>query len=207
MTVPKLQAPWHVYSNLQQNNSGAQYQIIDPATEDTERVVLWYQQRPVTGLDVKSVKVIHNPQMGRMFEGFVALLEQRHGNPAFAPMWQKESMTPQETTQRQQTVSLFQSQTAPHSYPKSPHVSLLPTWHGTDSNILQSIFTTGYANLATTDTGFFGKGLYNTAEAEYAYRVYSKGALLVNWVAVHSIFPVIDGDMVTVNFTHLFKTA
>jgi hypothetical protein len=43
---------------------------------------------------------------------------------------------------------------------RTPHVSLLPLWHGTSASALESIFTTGFANLSLTDDGFFGKGLY-----------------------------------------------
>jgi len=60
--------------------------------------------------------------------------------------------------------------------------------------VLDSLFSTGFANLASTDAGFFGKGLYATPDAEYAYQIYSKGALLVNWMAVFSPYPVIAKD-------------
>ena len=76
-----------------------------------------------------------------------------------------------------------------------PAVKILPLWHGTRSDILDSICRVGYANLASTDAGFFGKGLYSTHEAEYAHRVYSQGALLLNWVATYSPYPAIDGDL------------
>jgi len=44
---------------------------------------------------------------------------------------------------------------------------------------------------------FFGKGIYGAHEAEYSYRVYAKegGALILNWTACFSAYPVIDGDM------------
>ena len=42
--------------------------------------------------------------------------------------------------------------------------------------------------FATTDSGFFGKGLYSTLEAEYAFNVYNKGAMVLNWVAVYSAY-------------------
>jgi hypothetical protein len=45
-------------------------------------------------------------------------------------------------------------------YFRNAHISLLPLWHGTSPSVLESILTTGFANLATTDVGFFGKGLY-----------------------------------------------
>jgi len=35
---------------------------------------------------------------------------------------------------------------------------------------------------------------FSTAEAEYAYRVYSSGSLLLNWVAFYSAFPIIAID-------------
>jgi hypothetical protein len=63
---------------------------------------------------------------------------------------------------------------------------------------------------SANDSGFFGKGiyilslcgcllfsliwLYGTTEAEYAHRVYSSEALLVNWMAVFSPLPVIAQD-------------
>ena len=50
-------------------------------------------------------------------------------------------------------------------------------------------------HLATTDPGFFGNGIYSAREAEYSYRVYSQGALILNWVACFSAYPVIHGDM------------
>jgi hypothetical protein len=61
-----------------------------------------------------------------------------------------------------------------------PNVKLLPLWHDTKSEILDSLFKAGYASLATTDSGFYGKGLYGAYEAEYSYRVYSQGALILN---------------------------
>ena len=84
---------------------------------------------------------------------------------------------------------------APYQDPDYPQVKLLPVWHGTHPDALDTILKTGYANLAETDSGYFGKGLYGAIEAEYSQRVYSKGALLVNWVAFYLAYPVIGGDM------------
>ena len=72
--------------------------------------------------------------------------------------------------------------------PDYPAVKLLPAWHGTNPKILESLFSAGYANLGTTDEGFFGKGYYSAYEADYAYRLYSQGALILNWVASYSAF-------------------
>jgi hypothetical protein len=52
------------------------------------------------------------------------------------------------------------------------------------------------SNLVLLCLFFFGLTYlaHNTVEAEYAYRVYSKGTLLINWTAVFSAFPVIHQD-------------
>ena len=71
----------------------------------------------------------------------------------------------------------------------------MPAWHGTRPQVLDSIFRAGYANLASTDLGFFGKGLYFSHEACYASQVYSQGALVLNWVSSYSAYPVIRSDM------------
>jgi len=38
-----------------------------------------------------------------------------------------------------------------------PDVTIVGAWHGTDSSILPSIMSTSFANLAKTDSGFFGR--------------------------------------------------
>ena len=85
----------------------------------------------------------------------------------------------------------------PYTDPDYPAVRLVPAWHGTQQDFLKGIFTIGYSALATTDTGYFGKGLYSAYEAEYPYRVYTKkhgenGSLILNWVAIFSPLPVIN---------------
>jgi len=76
-------------------------------------------------------------------------------------------------------------------------VSQLFLWHGISSQAsFQGVISTGFANLATTDPGFFGKGIYGTTDVEYANRVYvkSSGVLVLNKVAYLSGFPVIKTD-------------
>jgi len=81
-------------------------------------------------------------------------------------------------------------------------VSLIPAWHATRGGqaVIDSICSTGFANLATTDAGFFGKGIYVTPNAEYSARVYgtdnnNNGIIILCFVAVANVFPVIYEDM------------
>ena len=86
--------------------------------------------------------------------------------------------------------------------PEFPTVKIISMWHGTHISTIEHICKEGFANLAMTDFGFFGKGIYGTFEAEYADEVYGhgkhgekNGALLLCWFSTLNAFPVIDGDM------------
>jgi hypothetical protein len=87
--------------------------------------------------------------------------------------------------------NIFAEKTAEYD---QPQCNFLPVWHGTNTKVLDSILKSGFANLAKTDLGYYGKGIYGSNNAEYVKRVYSggyhKGVLLLNWVAVNSAYPV-----------------
>jgi len=142
--------------------------------------------------------------MNYKFKLYLKELQQRNNNPAFKAKWSmgKENVQdPIESTDQiawrgqihQQCIRLAK----PYQDSDYPAVNLLPMWHGTKKDIVDSIFKTGYVNLATTDSGYFGKGVYGAYEAEYSYRVYAKegGALILNWTAFFSPYPVLHGDM------------
>jgi hypothetical protein len=187
------QKSWHFSSQV--NGlipPGQDYKLIQAPMEDLKRVSEWYMRSPHRGYSVKNVEIIHNPQMGRMFEGTIALLENRHSNKAFNPKWETE----ENPALRRVTLAILDQNSYPHRDPYHPHVRIAPMWHGTREEYLDDILKTGFANLALTDSGYFGKGIYGTGEASYAHRVYSKGALLINWMVAYSSYPVIDGDMI-----------
>jgi hypothetical protein len=74
-------------------------------------------------------------------------------------------------------------------------VSLLPMWHGIKTDqAVDYILRGGFVNLTSTDKGFFGHGIYNTFEAEYAFNVYANkgGPLFLNWVSFHAVCPIMD---------------
>lgn len=187
---------WHVApGSIPAVPTTQEYVLLDAAAQDKQKVATFYQYHPMAGYDLKSVRIIYNPNMNRMFVGELRLLQARHQNPAFEPKWFQVGEPADKKAQRRTHNDLLTRITTPHTDSDFPNVKLLPLWHGTRPELLDSVFKTGFANLATTDTGFFGKGSYSTYDAEYAYRVYSKGALLLNWMCWYSAYPVIDGDM------------
>lgn len=183
---------WHIDPaakvKLEKNES---YSLIKAGKSDFEKVLRCYQNTPVQGYDLANVEIIYNPTMESAFTSRISQLEHRASNDSFKPNFDKEK-NPQ---WRKKILKDFKKQALPYADSNFQHVTILPGWHGTNPKILDSIFKIGYANLATTDVGYFGKGIYSAFEADYAQRVYSKGALILNWVAMFSPYPVIDGDL------------
>jgi hypothetical protein len=169
--------------------SKSTFELLDAAHADIEKVIYSYQHHPVAGMDIQRIQVIYNPEMNRGFSSSLALLNRRASKPAFKPKWDLSGWRKEVS---QYAINLSEGYTDTDY----PFVHIMPTWHGTSAGAISSICETGYASLATTDAGFFGKGIYTTHEAEYAYRVYSKGGpIVLNWSAFFSAYPVIEGDM------------
>lgn len=182
---------WEIQNNQSVLPKKEFFRLIKAGKQDIEKVVAYYEHHPVPGYEVGEVEIIYNPHMESAFASKLAMLEQRADNPSFKPNLDKE----RDPGFRAKTLKIFEKLSKPYKDPNFPHVKIFPAWHGTNTKITESIFKTGYANLATTDVGFYGKGIYSAFEAEYAYRVYSKGALILNYIATYSSFPVIDGDL------------
>lgn len=167
------------------------YVLLQAGQSDIEKVIECYSHNPVPGMDVGRVEIIYNPKMNRKFVLRLSELQERDGNPAFNSKWHTETLS----DWRKAVNEACNNMAVKHYDSNFPAVKILPLWHGTKADILDSIFRTGFANLATTDAGFFGKGIYSAHEAEYSHRVYSHGALILNWVSFYSAYPVVDGDM------------
>jgi hypothetical protein len=139
---------------------------------------------------ISKVKLIDNPNFYNSFEEEAFLLSQRRGKEAFIP--DLNAVTNKEW--RQKILKEFEEKTT-KKY-SNEKCYFLPVWHGTKKEVLESVLATGFANLAKTDIGYYGKGIYGSTNAEYVKRVYSggyhKGILLLNWVAINSAYPVVS---------------
>jgi hypothetical protein len=76
---------------------------------------------------------------------------------------------------RQKFAEKLEEMARPNHVAEAPTVKVVSMWHGTTHAAVEHIGQEGFAKLATTDIGFFGKGIYGTWEAKYAYDVYCKG--------------------------------
>ncbi len=210
---------WHVHPAVRAEAdkevaaTGKLYTLLPAGDYDIQKVVSSYQLCPVPGQSIKNVQVIYNPRLNRAFGLMLDTLSARHNKSAFKAHWRekKENVdhVPKEdqgqvqweerVPWRETTHQLLEALAKPHQDTNHPHVKLVPMWHVTNAKVLPDLFETGFASLALLDAGYFGKGIYSAGEARYSQTVYGKfhatPALLVNWVAIYSAYPVIDGDM------------
>ncbi|MBA2367419.1 MAG: hypothetical protein H0V82_00160 [Candidatus Protochlamydia sp.] len=190
--------PWHFDHDLHQQvtRSSIQpekaYYIFEGGPNDYRHVADLYSQSPIQGYGVGRVEVIYNKTLSGIFKRKISLLEERGPDIFFQPKWQNKNT--KEMKLRENTYNILLQKSEKYSSPYK-HIKLIPAFHGTKKKFLDSILRTGFDNLATTDSGFFGKGIYNSSDANYAHRVYSDGTLLFNWVALLSAFPVISSDV------------
>jgi len=59
---------------------------------------------------------------------------------------------------------------------------------------VSNICKLGFANLATTDEGFFGKGIYFSMQADYSARVYGEGVMFLCFLATINPYPIVWED-------------
>jgi len=109
---------------------------------------------------------------------------------AFQPTWNKLKDKVQFRNKIVERLEMFQIN-------NEGNVRVIPIWHATQKNqeTINSICSTGFANLTLTDGGFFGKGIYGTPQAEYAARVYGQGVCILCFAFVGNVFPVMQEDM------------
>ncbi len=71
-----------------------------------------------------------------------------------------------------------------YSRKRDESIKVVPLWHGTADSVVRNVCETGFAALATTDDGYFGKGLYftNSAGKNHAGIAFSSRNAILHFV-------------------------
>jgi hypothetical protein len=101
---------------------------------------------------VAEINELCNPDLSTAFESRLRQLQSRARKPAFTPNFSKE----EHAQQRGAVLDILRAHAEPFRDAAYPDVTIVGAWHGTDSSVLPSIMSTSFANLAKTDSGFFG---------------------------------------------------
>ncbi|MBA3238045.1 MAG: hypothetical protein H0T62_06810, partial [Parachlamydiaceae bacterium] len=173
------------------------FQFIPCGQKDWDTVCKLYENSSVEGKVVAKVQVIVNPLFSEEFHPRLKLLEERGKLAPFQPSWKSESQTygsfnTQETKMRQRVNDTLDSIA---KYPLGfKHVKVVNMFHGPGKGAIEGICCANLASLSLTDPGYFGKGVYHTSSARYAYRYAQntrESALIMSWICFSSAYPVI----------------
>jgi len=173
------------------------FDIRDANPQDIEMVMKSYAHNPVPGYEISRVRRVYNHNLAVRFNRHLDKLEYRALKPdLFSPHWTLEN-NPEKRREIDDFYYAIGSDYVDFNY---PNLRVIPTWHGTNSQIaIDSIVKWGYGVRAISNGAFFGQGIYGALEAKCAREVYQQGCidvpLLFNIVAVYSPYPVIEGDM------------
>eukprot|EP00960_Hanusia_phi_P020658 608625-Hanusia_phi.AAC.8 len=205
------------FSHEQQADSQRKFFLSSSTERDLEIVGSYYMRSPVQGKRLAAVYQVHNATIEMAFKGRLGMLDARGGNPAFEGKWcvsgsrEWEADSKEDRAMRENHVERLARLQKTHGVPFSgatTSAKVLALWRasnaGHDGVVLKSILSGGYANLATTDAGLFGKGsvlltwpavclrhLLPSPDQESQSR---NPALLLNLVSYYSAFPTIAKD-------------
>ena len=134
--------------------SPAQFVIAPAGTNDTEQILKLYAACSDPGFNVVSVREVSNVTLTGAFQHRLAQLQTRSGNPPFRANYRAEP----HPSHRDDIVRAAKALARPFSDISFPDVSILPVWHGTSAGALSSILNGSFANLASTDSGYYVGG-------------------------------------------------
>jgi hypothetical protein len=139
--------------DLSLSPSAPDYFTCTPACADHVQLVMQqYALCPRAGYDVVGISELCNPDLFTAFESRLRQLQSRARKPAFKPNFASEAHAQQRTA----VLDILRAHAEPFRDALYPDVTIVGAWHGTDTSIIPSIMSTSFANLAKTDSGFFG---------------------------------------------------
>ena len=179
------------------------FELTEATEGERKKVSEAFERKPIEGKKIGRVMVIHNDMMEGRFKSTLKMLQERSKNPKFEPKWPSEEEGEEEKKeQRKEVIQKLEKMSEGNRKEETPDVKILMMWHGTHRDAVEHICREGFANLATTDIGFYGKGIYGTWEVECADEVYGhgkhgdeNGALILCEFSTFSSFPVILEDL------------
>jgi len=146
------------------------------------------------GLKPKEIFVVYNPTLVQGFAQQRAILNRRYNQLSSEFLktdWKEQANTELRTF----TMEQYQKRAALFEWNTDQGIVVLPVVHGTDSKTAFAIAASGFANLSVLDDGFYGKGIYFTSSARYAFPYYAtkkNPAVIIGYCITGHPYPVIE---------------
>lgn len=213
--LPDPMIPWNIspriFGALKALPSGAgnpaKRTLILPTDPEWRFVWRYFYHDKPKNWGIKRIHCIHQRTQTCRFEHNLAVIEDEASK--FSATWNTEPRADQRDivadrfNQTSAQFSPFETMENDGRRKTWKATKLLPMWHGSDEMRCHSIADTGFtyfgkvalsgAASGSTDSGYFGSGIYFTNSARYSADIYSHGHLLLSWVSMREPFPVV-GD-------------
>jgi hypothetical protein len=104
-----------------------------------------------SGLKVKTIQVVWNKNLNRIFEGYAEVMKSRSGQKEFQPSWTEDG----NASLRKDVMERFRAM-VDRQGSQMGGCTIIPVFHGTRRENIPGILKSGFAALQSTDFGFFG---------------------------------------------------
>jgi len=141
--------------------------------------------------EIKSIDLIQTVSTRRVFHNEIEKCEERQKEPEFQVNLSQLPGGPQRVEIKRE----LEKHVSRVDHNRG--VSIVRAWHGTSLESAHKILKNGFANLATLDDGWFGKGIYFTTHPEYGFHYCknkSQPCLILCYVIMFNPYPVIWDD-------------
>jgi len=160
-------------------------------------VDLFYNFCRAGDIKIKSAYAIYNPTLVAAFASQLQIIQSRITSDPFLFSSKSYLIGDKHVIEGRQFVKgRFDERVADCAWNSDPmNPVIIPTIHGTSVEVAWKVCATGFANLSTLDSGFYGKGIYFTTYAMYAVPYFSKAsspAIVISFVLPGHTFPVIE---------------
>jgi len=152
---------------------------------------------------IEQTILIYNPVQMKVFNGAIHSMIARQASNFFHPDLSPETFP----EQRQKVLDDLFKLRAIVKHDCGNGVTIVGGFHGTSQDKAKIIFQGGFANLATMDNGWFGKGIYFSTYPEYAMQYCEnkpKPCLIFCFIILANPFPIIWDDAKSIDELRFF---
>lgn len=192
---------WRPAEEVSENIQIGEYPRVPGTKTDWERVIEFYQKRPVPGYDIGSIQVIWDPAKNERFLATMKQLQQRSSDPRYVPKWKELPQADWRNTIHRLFSNIAVSY-AEYEADDCPDVRLLPLWFGTQEHNLSGTLNAIQTKSSVTDERYFGEGIFTSPDAAFAESYANSGSpthldsgcLILIWGICYNCFPIIEED-------------
>jgi len=162
-----------------------------PNSSDYNRVTSVFSLLGGDNIPIKRIMGIYNPSVVGAFANSRKLMEEKANSKPWNISWKDDD----NEGLRENTIKIYSQKVSTFSWNKNSNVPIIPAVHGTGLSVAKEISKTGFAALASLDSGYFGKGIYFTTSVHYTLpysALQENPSVIISFIVPGNVFPIIE---------------